>query len=149
MKVIKKQGFDPGIVQMPPHGLLNFRQVLLVHDFVAFQVKRPVPDAVEQGDRLLLPINETLHFQIIPDPLVPLRVDDPDFGIADLQDFPLGVVVARSQRDNVLINDRQDGPDRLCEGVTQLVCVPQKGEPADFHRATLERGSSKIKAMAN
>ena len=108
MQVVEKQGFHPRIVQVTPHGFLDLRQIVLVHHLVAFQVERPVAGAVEQGDRLLLPINKSLHLQIVPDPLVPVRVKDPDFGVADLQDLLLGVILARSQRDHEFIDNRQD-----------------------------------------
>src|SRR5258708_39740936 len=104
-----------------------------MHHFVAFEIKRPIARAIEERDGFLLAVNESLHFQIITNALIPLRMDDADFWIVDGLNFRLRSIVTRSQSDDKFIHNRQNGLNGFLERIAKLLRVPQKGEAADFH----------------
>jgi hypothetical protein len=91
--IIERQRLHSLVVQVVFHRAPDFRQIILVNDFIALQIKRPVAGAIEQRDGLLLAIDETLQAVIAPDPLAPLCRKDSDFGVADFAQHPFRVVV--------------------------------------------------------
>ena len=139
VEVVKVEGFHFRIVEMPSHRLLDFGQIVLVHHFVAFEVKGPIPGAVEQSDRFLLAVNVTFHLEIVPDALIPLGVEDADFRVSDLLNHFRGRVVAWAEGDDKLIHNGQNRSDRFDEAVAQPLRIAQKGESADFHAANAKR----------
>src|SRR2546422_5584651 len=135
MDVIEEKGLDLRVFEMVAHGLLDFGQVVLVYDLVAFEVEGPITGAVEQRDRFLLAIDKPFYLEIVANALVPLRVNDADFRITDLPNLFLRLVIARTEGDNIFVHDRQDRPDRFHKRIAELLPIPQKGEPTDFHGA--------------
>jgi len=148
MQVVKRQRLDPPVVQMFFHRRADFGQIIFVNHLVGFEVKRPVAGAVEERNGFLLAIDESFDTVMALNPLVPLRREDADFGIADGAQKFFRVVITRAERHDEFIHDRQNGADGCDELITELLSIAQKSESADFHARRLPqhrfKGSGKF-----
>ena len=120
---------------------------VLVQDFVPFEVQRPIPRAVEQGDALLLAVDESLDLPAPVQSLVPRRRDHADFRIADVPHPLLRTVVARPHRHHELVHQRQGRPDRLLKRELQPHGIPQKGKSTDFHACHLTFPTARLQTI--
>jgi hypothetical protein len=116
-----------------------------VQDFVGFEVKGPVAGAIVEGDGLLLAEDKAFHRIIAADALVPLGGNDADFGIANGAEHGFGVVLARAEGNDEFIHERENGADGRNKRVAELLAVPQKSEPADFHGRSVRLRTTRFK----
>jgi hypothetical protein len=101
--------------------------------------------AIEQRDGFLLAKNKTFDAVIRLDALVSLRGDDADFRVADFADHFFCVVVARAERDDELVHNRQYRADGRDKRIAELLAVAKKSEPADLHRRSFRVRISSFK----
>lgn len=135
VKVVEDKRFDAAIVLVTLHVSPDGRKILFMHNFVALEIKGPVSGTIEQGDRFLLAVVEAANAIVIAKVLVPLRLDDSELGFVHPQEYFPGVVLARTQGNDKLIDNREDGPNRLYKRIAEKLPIAKKGKSADSHRS--------------
>ena len=129
VQVVEHQRLDRRIGVVAVDRRADGRQLGLVQHLVALEVEGPVAGAGVLGDHLLLRVDEAL----LGHALVPAGRDDADLRLLGRQrvDARLGLVLAGAQRDDELVDQRQDRADRGLEREAELHAVAQEGEAAD------------------
>ena len=107
-----------------------------MQDLVGLEVEAPVPRACvhrEVGlDGVDLPVNEVRR--------IPRRLEDANARIINRADRLDRPVLARTDGDNELVDERKGGSDRLADGVVEADRVANEREPADTHSCLQEAG---------
>ena len=129
MVVVEHQRFDCGVRVVALDAGADGGEVALMHDFIAFQVERPVAGAGVLRDHFLLRIDETA----IGHALVPAGLDDSDFWVDDGAHPRQRVVGALSDRHDKLIDQRKQRSNRRFEREPQLNAIANKGKTTDRH----------------
>ena len=102
-------------------------KVILMDDFITFQVKSPISCARILGNHFLLGVYKAA----ICHPLVPPCFDDPDFGVANGFDARQGVVVACADGDDEFIHQRKQGTYGSFERKPQIDAIADKSKATD------------------
>ena len=129
VQIAKEQPAHGWVSVIQRHRLKDLRQIPLMDDFIGLEVERPIAGAVGQRDVRLLRIDQA----VLPQCFVPDRLHKADLRIADGANAFERAVVTASHVHDKFIHDRQNGPDRLHDGIIVTQGVPAKSEPADPH----------------
>src|SRR5690606_23338996 len=131
MDIIEKESFYAMVIQ-PLFTLLDdYWKIIFMNHFIGLHIYKPVAGACFLGDVSLMgvfsPSGE--FFQI------PYGIDNFYFiGLKGHDFFPGPVIlVSFSQRKDKFIYDRQDGRDRLFDGVIQFGCIAAHAKSGNFH----------------
>lgn len=102
-----------------------------MHHFVALDIKKPVARTVGLGDVGLVGMFHPPGVFV----QVPHRVDDPDLAGIDASDLLERFVVriAVADRYDELVTNREDGRDRLPNGIIELGGITHHSKSADSH----------------
>ena len=119
---------------MAVHRRVEAVEVGLVQDLVGLQVDGPVSRAALQGE---VGLSRDL-LAAAPPRRIPGRAKGADLRIADLLHRLPGPVVAVSDADHQLVDQGQEGADRLAERIPQAFGLAQDGEAGHPHDEQLE-----------
>ena len=103
--------------------------VVLVEHLIGLEIDAPVAGAGVECDVRLHGVDGALDEVL----LVPVRLDDPDLGVADGPDGFQGVVDTLADGDDELVYHGEGRADGLGDRVVEAYGIAAEGESGDFH----------------